>query len=200
VNAASANGRLAAVIAAGGLALIPTDTVYGLCCDAENAVAAARLLALKGRSANKPSAVAFASVAAVLAALPELGPRTAAALETLLPGPLTLLVANPARRFPLAGGTLLGVRVFEPRAEAGRAILLTSANHAGGRDAATLAEVPAPIRAGVDCAIEGGTLAGTPSTVVDLGAFETSGAWALMREGPVRAAVLERALGRLVSE
>jgi L-threonylcarbamoyladenylate synthase len=197
---AAANGRLAVVIASGGLALIPTDTVYGLCCDAQNAAAVARLMALKGRAGDKPSAVAFASAAAVLAALPELGPRTRAALETLLPGALTLLLPNPARRFPLAGGTLLGVRVLDLVADPGRAILLTSANHAGGRDVAKLAEVPAELRAGVDCAIDGGTLAGAPSTVVDLGSFETTASWRVVRQGPFPAAALERALGRLDSE
>jgi len=117
---ATAGRPLAAVIAEGAIAVIPTDTVYGVCCDAQNAAAAKRLADLKGRSSGKPAAVAFFALEAALAALPELGARTRAALCALLPGPLTLLVANPARRFPCAGGELLGVRVIDAPLEPGR--------------------------------------------------------------------------------
>ncbi|HEY5388956.1 MAG TPA: Sua5/YciO/YrdC/YwlC family protein, partial [Solirubrobacteraceae bacterium] len=76
---------LAEVIAAGGVAVIGTDTVYGVCADALDEAAVERLLALKGRAEGKPAAVAFESVAAALAALPELGERVRAALAGLLP-------------------------------------------------------------------------------------------------------------------
>jgi L-threonylcarbamoyladenylate synthase len=185
---------LAAVIANGGLAVIGTDTVYGLCCDAQNAAAVERLLALKRRPSRKPGAVAFFSLDAALAALPELGERTRAALRSLLPGPLTLLVPNPAGRFPSVGGDLLGVRVIDVGLECDRPVLLTSANLAGGPDARTLAEVPQAIRSGVDLAIDRGTLPGTPSTVVDLGVLEATGGWRIVREGAFTMAALERAL------
>ena len=98
-----------------------------------------RLFELKGRPRGKPAALAFFALEPALAALPELGPRTRAALAALLPGPLTLLVPNPARRFPLAGGELLGVRVIDVGIELDRAVLQSSANLAGGPDARTLA-------------------------------------------------------------
>jgi L-threonylcarbamoyladenylate synthase len=185
---------LAAVIAAGDLAVIPTDTVYGVCCDAQSPAAAERLAALKGRPAGKPAAVAFFALAPALEALPELGERTRAALCALLPGPLTLLVPNPAGRFPCAGGELLGVRVIDLPLDPGRAILLTSANLAGGRDARTAAEIPAEIHAGAALVIDGGTLAGTPSTVVDLGELESTGRWRIVREGAFTRAAVGRAL------
>jgi L-threonylcarbamoyladenylate synthase len=195
VSAAPPPGaRLAAVIAEGAIAVIPTDTVYGVCCDAQNAAAAKRLADLKGRSSGKPAAVAFFALEAALAALPELGARTRAALCALLPGPLTLLVANPARRFPCAGGELLGVRVIDAPLDPGRAILLTSANLAGGRDARTPAEIPAEIRAGAALVIDGGRLPGTPSTIVDLGELESSGRWRIVRDGAVTSAAVRHAL------
>jgi L-threonylcarbamoyladenylate synthase len=186
---------LAGVIARGGVALIGVDTVYGLCCDAQNAAAAERLVGLKLRASAKPTAVACFSLQAALDALPELGPRTQAAVAALLPGPLTLLLPNPAGRFPLAGGgRLLGVRVIDVGLDAGRPVLLTSANLAGGPEARTLAEVPAQIRAGVDLALDRGQLPGTPSTVIDLGELEADGSWRVVRAGAVAASAVELAL------
>jgi L-threonylcarbamoyladenylate synthase len=187
---------LSACLDGGGVALFGADTVYGLCCDPQDERAVRRMFALKGRAPAKPAAIAFFSVGAALAALPELGERTRAAFAALLPGPLTLLVPNPARRFPHAGGTLLGVRVIELGTPIDRAILQSSANLAGGPDPRTLDEVPAGIRSAVDVEIDRGPLPGTPSTVVDLGAFEDSGTWAIVRAGACTEADVERALVR----
>jgi L-threonylcarbamoyladenylate synthase len=179
-----------------GVALFGADTVYGLCCEVLSATAVARLFALKGRSRAKPAAVAFFSLAPALDALPELGEHTRAALAALLPGPLTLLVPNPARRFPLAGGELLGVRVIDIGIELERAVLQSSANRAGGRDPRTLDEVPAAIRAGVDFELDRGELPGTPSTVIDLSEFEHRGVWRVLRTGASSEAQISRALVR----
>ena len=88
----------------GGVAIFPTDTVYGLACDPGNRFAVERLYLLKRRSPSKPSAIMFFDLELALVALPELGPRTRAALERLLPGALTALLPNPAGRFSLASG------------------------------------------------------------------------------------------------
>src|SRR5213082_530328 len=91
-------------IAAGGVALFPADTVYRLATDPDSRAGVERLYALKGRPPDRPTAVMFFALEPALAALPELGPRTRAALERLLPGGVTALVPNPGRRFPLACG------------------------------------------------------------------------------------------------
>jgi L-threonylcarbamoyladenylate synthase len=62
-------------------------------------------------------------------------------------------------------------------------VLQSSANHTGGDDARSLDDVPAPIRAEADLVLDGGELPGTPSTVVDLSAFETTRDWSVVREG-----------------
>ena len=101
-------------IAVGGVALFPADTVYGLACEPDTVDAVARLYALKGRRPDKPAAVMFFQLDLALAALPELGDWTRAALESLLPGGITALVPNPQRRYPLACGPepeTLGLRV-----------------------------------------------------------------------------------------
>jgi L-threonylcarbamoyladenylate synthase len=110
----------------------------------------------------------------------------------LLPGPLTLLLPNPRRRFPLAGGELLGVRVLA--LGAGRPLLLTSANLAGQPEARTLEQVEPRLRASADLVLDAGELPGTPSTVVDLGALEDRGAWRIVREGACTKEQLERAM------
>lgn len=189
-------------IAAGGVAVFPADTVYGLACDPESVEAVAKLYALKGRPADKPAAVMWFDRDAALAALPELGPRLRTAFERLTPGGVTLLVPNPRRRFPLAAGPAgeggaLGVRIPDVPALAGvRAVVLqSSANHAGGPDATRLDEVPEDIRAGADLVLDAGPLPGTPSTVIDLQRYEDMGEWRIVREGALPAAEVARTLG-----
>jgi L-threonylcarbamoyladenylate synthase len=177
-----------ACIAAGWVAVFPADTVYGLACDPNSAEAVARLYELKGRPPDKPAAVMFFAMAPALAALPELGPRTRAAAQALLPGPLTLLLPNPSQRYPLACGPdpgTLGLRVpaLGALATVGVAVLQSSANLAGGADARTLEAVPAQIRDAADLVLDGGELPGTPSTVLDLREFEATGRWSVLRAG-----------------
>ena len=177
-------------IRAGGVVVFAADTVYGLACDPGSPDAVRRLYELKGRPADKPAAVMFFAPQPALAALPELGPRTRAALTALLPGAVTLLLPNPRRRFPLACASdpaTLGLRVPDLPALAGVGVpvLQTSANHAGGPDARRLEDVPEPIRAGADLVIDGGALPGIPSTVVDLRRYEESGEWSVLRAGLV---------------
>jgi L-threonylcarbamoyladenylate synthase len=187
-------------MAAGGLGVFPADTVYGLACDAENRFAVERLYLLKRRSTDKPSAVMFFDVELALSALPELGERLREALRQLLPGSVTALLPNPARRFPLACGadpSRLGLRVPSVAHLAGvrRPVLQSSANRAGGPDPRRVSEVPELILSAVDLVIDGGELPGTPSTVVDLTAFEETGRWEVIREGAVPEAALGDALG-----
>jgi L-threonylcarbamoyladenylate synthase len=179
-------------ISVGGVALFPADTVYGLATEPDSREGFDRLYALKGRPPLRPSAVMFFQRDLALASLPELGPRTLAAFERLLPGPVTLLVPNPAARFPLACGPdpqTLGVRVpaltgaLEPLASARWPVLQSSANPSGGADARRLEDIDPHIRAGVDLQLDGGELPGTPSTVIDLRAYETEGGYEIVRDG-----------------
>jgi L-threonylcarbamoyladenylate synthase len=182
-------------ISVGGIAVFPADTVYGLACEPDSKEAVQRLYFLKGRRPDKPAAVMFFALDLALAALPELGPRTSAALGALLPGPVTLLLPNPARRYPLACGVggdgieTLGLRVpawppaLAALGDVSWPVLQSSANVAGGPDARVLADVPEPIRARADLVLDGGELPGTPSTVVDLRSFERDGRWSIVRHG-----------------
>ncbi|MBV8999373.1 MAG: Sua5/YciO/YrdC/YwlC family protein [Solirubrobacterales bacterium] len=186
-------------IGVGGLVLFPADTVYGLACDPEDRFAVQRLYLLKRRSIEKPSAVMFFDVEGAFAAVPELGERTRLAMSRVLPGAVSLLVPNPAGRFPLACGddvSTLGIRVPDLPRFAGvrRPVLQSSANRAGGPDPCRLSEVPPLLRAAADLVIDGGELPGTPSTVVDLRGYEEEGEWSVVRAGAVGERELTEAL------
>src|SRR6185295_17580078 len=116
-----------------------------------------------------------------------LGPRTRDALGALLPGPVTLVVANPERLYPLAcreDPERLGLRLIGgPLAGAAAAIFQTSANRSGEPAPARFADVDPAILEAVDLAIDGGELNGVPSTVVDITAIEAGGEPTILREG-----------------
>jgi L-threonylcarbamoyladenylate synthase len=116
---------------------------------------------------------------------------------------VTLLLPNPAQRFPLACGPdpqTLGLRVprvdgaLAPLAAVRWPLLQSSANLADEPAPCRIDDVPASIRAGVDLVLDAGELPGTPSTVVDLTAYEDTGVWAVVREGAVTQGALTDAL------
>jgi L-threonylcarbamoyladenylate synthase len=190
-GAAAARSALERCVAAGGVAVFPADGLYGLACDPLDAAAIERLHRIKGRDDGKPSAVLYFSPLAMRELLESLGPRTAEVAGALLPGPVTLVVANPGRRYPLAcreDPERLGLRLIGgPLAGAMCPLFQTSANPSGEPPPSVLDEVPETIVDAVDLAIDGGPLTGLPSTVVDLSAIEEGGEWEVLREGGLSA-------------
>lgn len=191
-------------VSAGGVAVFPADTVYGLACDPESRGAVERLYALKRRRPDQPAAVMAFQLDIAFAVLPELGPRTHAALEELLPAAVTVLLPNPGRRFLLACGpdpSTIGLRVpaLPPALEALEAvripILQSSANLSGEPEARLLADVPDELRTRADLVLDGGELPGVASTVIDLRAFEASGSWSIVRAGALGEDRVAEALG-----
>jgi L-threonylcarbamoyladenylate synthase len=156
-----------------------------------NEAAIQRIHRLKGRDDGKPSAVMYFSPLAMRELVESLGPRTAAAVGALLPGPATLVVANPGRRYQLAcreDPERLGIRLIDgPLAGAMCPIFQTSANLSGEPAPACFEDVPPSIVEGADLAIDGGELTGLPSTVVDVAAIEDEGDWRILREGGLSA-------------
>jgi L-threonylcarbamoyladenylate synthase len=188
----------AEAIRAGRPVVLPTDTVYGLCADPENEDAAREVARLKGRTERQPIALLAGEVDALLQRVPELERWP---LDALLPGPYTLILPNPARRYPwLTGGAeTIGVRVpdLPPAAATVLAevgvVLATSANAHSGPDPRRLEDVPEEIRAVCGALVDAGELPGTPSTVLDLTGPEPR----VLREGAVPAA---EALARAARE
>jgi L-threonylcarbamoyladenylate synthase len=190
--------EVVAAVRGGRLAVVPTDTVYGLAASPYTEAPARRLYRLKGRPEGQPTALLAFDVDLLLECVPELRGRAATIARALLPGPYTLVLPNPARRFRWLNGTspdTIGVRVpaltgiAHELLERVGALAATSANLAGGPDPRRPEDVPAEIRAGA-VLLDGGELAGTPSTVLDLTAREPR----VLREGAVPAAEALRAV------
>jgi L-threonylcarbamoyladenylate synthase len=156
--------------------LLPTDGVYGLCASVDDESPTRRLYALKGRGERQPSALLAASIERLFACVPELDGRSGVIVRALLPGPFTLVLENPARRYGWLTGAnpeTIGVRVPDLPAvaqdvlDAVGAVVATSANDPGGRSPASLDDVPDRIRAGVGAEVDAGRLPGVASTVID---------------------------------
>jgi L-threonylcarbamoyladenylate synthase len=198
--------RLRDCVTSGGVAVFPSDTVYGVCCDPDNEEAARRLYALKGRPSARACAVMFFALDDALDVLDDLHESEREALHALLPGPVTVLLANRGRRFSAAcrvDPSTLGLRVpdfsgaLEALATVGVPVLQSSANLSGEPDARTLDAVPERLLESVDLVIDGGELGGTPSTVIDLRDLDEEHRWYVLRDGALPRERVERALAAL---
>lgn len=187
-------------IANGEIAIFPTDTLYGIACDPNDVAAIERIHELKGRPPRKPSAVMYFALERLLDELgDDMDAQTLNLVQELFPGPFTLIVANPQRRFaPSCAGTpeKLGLRVpnlspaLEPLAAVGIPVFQTSANLSGGLDATAVEDIDPVIRSGVDLVLDGGPLLGYGSSVADVSEL-AEGRWRLLR------AIMPRTSGRL---
>jgi L-threonylcarbamoyladenylate synthase len=193
--------RAVEAIEAGEAVVLPTDTVYGLCTTPHRSEPVRRLAQLKDRDEAQPIALVAESVEVLFECVPELLGRSGEIIRALLPGPYTLVLPNPARRFRWLTGArpdTIGVRVPElsgPSAEVLArvgAVAATSANVHGRPDPRRLDEVPAEIRDRAAVLVDGGELLGTPSTVIDFTGDEP----VVVREGAAPAAeALQRVSG-----
>jgi L-threonylcarbamoyladenylate synthase len=195
----AARAGLERVVGDGGVAVFPADTLYGLACDPLNPEAVERIHSIKGRAEGKPSAVMYFSPLAIRELVSELGGRSRQAISELLPGPVTLVLANPGRRYPLASRDdpgRLGVRLIEgPLAGAMTPVFQSSANRSAERAPRSFDEIDERVLAATDLAIDGRELIGAPSTVVDLSELDSSGRWEVLREGALPRGVIDRILG-----
>ncbi|MDQ3993585.1 MAG: L-threonylcarbamoyladenylate synthase [Actinomycetota bacterium] len=181
-----------AAIRAGKPVILATDTVYGLCADPYRVGPVRRLALLKERPPEMPIALLAAELDPILDAVPELRGRVAVTVRALLPGAYTLVLPNPALRFPWLTGSrpeTIGIRVPELPHDA-RAVVervgvvaATSANAHGAPDPRRVCEIPEDVRRGAAVVVDAGELPGVPSTVVDL----TGAKPLVLREGAVPA-------------
>lgn len=174
---AEAIGQVARLLHHGGIAAIPTDTLYGLAADPFSAVAVPRVFTIKDRATERALPLVASSLEQVercLGSLPPLAQRLAA---RFWPGPLTLVVPAPAglARDVTAGGATVGVRVpNHPVTRAlceavGRPLTATSANLSGEPATDDPDVVAATLGDRIDVLLDAGrTPGGPPSTIVDV--------------------------------
>ena len=162
---------------AGGVVVLPTDTLYGLAVDVFSEAALRRVFAIKGRPAGLALPVLVADwgqVQLVADRVPQVGQLLA---QRFWPGPLTIVVPRSPRLSALVTGGKDSVAVrmsdhWVPTTLAaclGAPITGTSANRSGAADALTVAAVEAQLGPRVDYIVRCGPAPrGTPSTVVDV--------------------------------
>jgi L-threonylcarbamoyladenylate synthase len=176
----------------GKLAIVPTDTVYGLATTPYDEEAVRRLYLAKGRVEQQPTALVVRDIELLRECLPELDGVPERVARALLPGQYTLILPNPGHRFFWLTGSrpeTLGVRIpgltgpARDVLDRAGALVATSANLPGGPDPHTLDDVPEQLRVAADALVDGGELPGTPSTVIDLTGAEP----VVLREGAVPA-------------
>lgn len=199
-------GRAAEILRAGGLVVFPTETVYGLGCDASNPQAVARVFAAKGRPRFNPL---IAHVLDIEAALRQahLPPHARELAEQFWPGPLTLVATRRAdstiTELACAGLTTVALRApAHPAARAlltafGGVIAAPSANRSGHVSATSAAHAAADLGDAVELVLDGGPCAlGLESTIV---AFADDGVATLLRPGAQPRAAIEAITGPLAA-
>jgi L-threonylcarbamoyladenylate synthase len=206
-NAAARDAQLSRaveILRAGGLVAFPTETVYGLGADAENAGALRRLYAVKGRPAEHPVIVHLADAGQLDDWGVGISPAAHALAAACWPGPLTLVVRRAARVPDEVTGGLgtVGLRVpVHPLAHAllqafGGGLAAPSANRFGRVSPTTAAAVHADLGDDVDLVLDGGPCAvGVESTIVDC----TGDPPRVLRVGGVSAETLAEVLGAEVA-
>jgi L-threonylcarbamoyladenylate synthase len=180
--------RAAEILRAGGLVAFPTETVYGLGADASSAAAVARLFAAKGRPADHPVIVHFATAEAAFSFAREIPPEARKLAERFWPGPLTLVLkrSEKAKDFVTGGQDSVGLRVpshpvaRELLREFGDGVAAPSANRFGNISATTAAHVRDEMK--VELVLDGGASeVGIESTIVDV----SSSSLVLLRPGRI---------------
>ena len=166
-----------AVLKQGGLVVIPTETFYGIACDARSTGAVNRLVRIKGRGAGKPVPLIAGDIDVVRNCVSYLPEKFQSLANEFWPGALTMVLPS-AVNFPVtitAGTRTVGIRVPGPSFARELAIAFkgpvtaTSANRAGQQPPQKVKELDPLLIQSIDLVVDGGrTPGGEPSTVLDL--------------------------------
>ena len=187
------------VLRNGGVAAIPTDTVYGLAASFDDDDAVERIFRIKGRPANLAIPLLIDSAESVERYVAEVPESFWALAAEFWPGPLTIVLpkSRHVSNKLTAGRDTVGLRVPDhwlPRyisKSLGKAITGTSANLSGSPSLTTAVAVKEQLGDAVDLVIDGGAARGTTaSTVVDLSGDMPS----ILREGSITLDDIEMAI------
>jgi L-threonylcarbamoyladenylate synthase len=182
--------QAAGVIRDGGLAAIPTDTLYGLAAHAFDGTAVARVFLAKGRGSERALPLVAASTSQVVRYFGALPPLAARLADRFWPGPLTVLLRVPADLPPVVTGGLDRVGVRVPAhlvttalcGAAGVPLTATSANVSGQPPTDDPDAIERALGGTIDLLVDAGRTPGGPaSTIVDA----TGAAPRLVRAGAV---------------
>jgi L-threonylcarbamoyladenylate synthase len=193
-------GETAGLLQGGALAILPTDTVYGICADVRRNDAVRAIYIAKGKGYDAPLQLLFAAELSLLGPYATLTPHAARLLEGLGPGAWTIITAaaagwdSPA----LAGGRTVGFRmpdapvIVQLIAQLGAPVAASSANRHGQPSPTTCAEAVEQVGEFAAIAVDAGpTPEGIDSTVIDCSTDEIR----ILREGAIDRHTVARILG-----
>ena len=169
--------KAAEVLNRGGVAVIPTDTVYGLAARPDFEEAVDRLYTIKGREAKKPIALLASDVEAIGRFGYPVEGKARELAEKYWPGALTMVIGKEGFRIPDHAKTR------ELIAACGGVLRVTSANLSGRRPATDAPQALADVGLSADYVVDDGVSpGGVPSTVVRV--LEDGGI-EILREGAI---------------
>lgn len=192
----------AAVLKAGGLVAYPTESFYALGADALNPEAVKKVFAAKSREEGKPLLVIVQDKAEIPRYAVELSEAARAAVEGLMPGPITLIFkASSLIPDVLTSGTgKVGIRVSDKLICSALAkamngpVTATSANPSGAPGPVAAEEVRESLGGKIDLILDGGPTPGPPpSTLLDVAVNPPF----LVREGRVSKLNIELKIGAI---
>lgn len=183
--------QAAAEARAGNLIVIPTDTLYGLACDAFNPEAVRLIYAAKQRPYSKPIPILLADSSDLPRVVRSVPPVAQAFINQYWPGPLTILLPkHPDLPEEITDNNSVAIRI--PDSEVGRAIIratggamaVTSANLTGQEPAETAPDALQKLAGWVTAVVDDGPSPhGAASTILDCTGHELK----ILREGPISA-------------
>jgi L-threonylcarbamoyladenylate synthase len=164
--------EIAEVLRAGGVALLPTDTIYGLHALAQDESAVARIRSMKERGDDKP----FVVIASSTEQLERLGVTIPVALREIWPAPLTAILASGEKTIAARIPDLPWLRSLLSRTGP---LVSTSANRSGEPPITTPEMLAGDLLERLDALLDAGPREGQPSTIVDFTGDEPR----MVREG-----------------
>lgn len=186
--------QAAMMVAEGKLVAFPTETVYGIACNADDAAAVERLIRLKRRAPDKPFTIHIGRLEDAARHAQRIPPNADRLMRRYWPGPLTIVV-------PSRDGAGVGLRMpsnalaLELLKAASVPVIAPSANRAGQPPATAADEVAATLGDDLDLILDGGpTRLQEPSTVVRV----TDGNWEILREGSITRGMIRRTLATTI--
>jgi L-threonylcarbamoyladenylate synthase len=199
--ARAAFSKIIKVVRDGGIIIYPTDTIYGIGCDAYNEHAVGRVFSIKGRSENNPALILADSFRMVQKILGNISPRAKEVMKVFWPGPLTIVAKSTNNFHPLlcAQDAMIGIRIPASRfclrlvKECGTPIVSTSVNRSGSPPLTQMHDIVPSFGRKVDYIIDAGESNYTlPSTVIRIDGNRIS----LIREGAIPRKMLTRYLSK----
>jgi L-threonylcarbamoyladenylate synthase len=169
--------ELTALLKGGAVVILPTDTIYGLHAVAQNASAVARIAEMKGREETKPFIVLAAGTDQFTALGIETTPERLAALDTIWPAPLTVILPLVAPIPASRGSSTVAVRVpalpwLRTVLRSTGPLVSTSVNRSGEPPLLSPSHLAQDLLRGVDGIADAGPLSGQSSAILDLASAE----------------------------